>query len=284
MPPVMYSRRRSRRCPRIAAQVQRELRNALSAPARPAWRASAPTGPGSPWIEGRAAPGAARCWRPGRAEALELVTLPFAARYTVAGFARSSDRPPRERSLFRATKLVRTFHVATGQSIYPTPSGRSDRRQAALPVVVPADVRLVGEGLGSSHPARAIRSGRGGWACPRSASASTGRRRRLDRILRRTAATHARVEPSGCSSASAPGRDHSQEARRPGYVSTATTPMSAAKPVKIRRWCPLVRTLCASARPSRISAAKTIPAPITNAGSRDDQGAARVEPTRAATP
>ena len=68
-----------------------------------------------------------------------------------------------------ASKLVRTFRVATGQAIYPTPAGHlADHQQAAQPVVVPADLRRVGEGAeAGAARARRTRSARAGWASTR---------------------------------------------------------------------------------------------------------------------
>ena len=46
-------------------------------------------------------------------------------------------------TLYKNTKFVRRFHVATGQAIYPTPLGRfNDHRQVEGPVVVPAERRV----------------------------------------------------------------------------------------------------------------------------------------------
>ena len=78
--------------------------------------------------------------------------------------------------LFDGRRLVRTFRVATGQSVYPTPSGIfAIVDMQRNPWWYPPTRR--GRGARSrSRRARATRSARAGWASTRRASASTARR------------------------------------------------------------------------------------------------------------
>jgi hypothetical protein len=110
----------------IAVQVQREPHDAALLGAGPAGPRFRPDRPGLAVDEDGLRRALAHELATGSRKPLELVTLPYAARRTVAGFGPIVviDRYANSLRLYRATKLVRTFHVATGRSIYPTPSGR----------------------------------------------------------------------------------------------------------------------------------------------------------------
>ena len=81
-------------------------------------------------------------------------------------------------------------------------------RQVAEPLVVPAELPLGERARSRSRRARATRSARAGWACPRRASGSTGRRTRPRSATRsRTAASGCTSRtPNGCSTPSTSGR------------------------------------------------------------------------------
>ena len=66
-----------------------------------------------------------RAARSASGEAVEIPTRPVAAKRTVAGFGPLIviDRYANRLRLYDGRKLVRTFGVATGQSVYPTPTG-----------------------------------------------------------------------------------------------------------------------------------------------------------------
>ena len=70
------------------------------------------------------------------------------------------NRSTNRLTLYDDGKLHRTFPVATGQAIYPTPRGTlPHRRQVPQPVVVPADLELVGAGA-EACAARAVEPAR----------------------------------------------------------------------------------------------------------------------------
>ena len=105
---------------------------------------------------------------------------------TLASFGldrRRSTAPRTRSSSTAATQLVRAFRVATGQSIYPTPSGIFRIVTSRLPVVVPAEY-VVGEGPEAGPArARATRSARAGWAFGAGRRHPRHARRRVDRLL-----------------------------------------------------------------------------------------------------
>ena len=110
-------------------------------------------------------------------------------------------------NLFRGMRLWKRLGVATGQSSYPTPIGRfSIVTMQRHPWWYPPDSDWA-ENEKPIPPGPGTRSGRGGWASARPASASTGRRTPLRSATpHRTAASDA--DPGGrVAVRPRPGRD-----------------------------------------------------------------------------
>ncbi len=110
----------------LALRVEREPRNARLLGATDAGPRFVHDTPGRVVDEAAAQRAIGRELATGSRAPVELVTLSFGARHTLAGFGPVIvvDRAANTLRLFHATRLVRAFHVATGQAIYPTPSGR----------------------------------------------------------------------------------------------------------------------------------------------------------------
>ncbi len=120
--------------------------------------------------------------------------------------------------LYRGMKPWRTFTVATGQAIYPTPLGRFHiivkwknpwwyppaRRGPRVP--------------SRSRRGRATRSGRGGWESRHRAWGSTGRR------IRRRSATPRRTGASACTSRTRSGCSTTSRSGRPSTSSPRSSP------------------------------------------------------------
>ena len=79
--------------------------------------------------------------------------------------------------LFHGNELWRSFPVATGQAVYPTPTGPlRHRREVGEPLVVSAHVELLGAGAEArAARARTTRSERAGWGARPPGSGSTAR-------------------------------------------------------------------------------------------------------------
>ena len=100
--------------------------------------------------------------RDGTRAPLTLLTHPVAPKRTEANFGPVVviTRGVNTLRLYDGPNLVRTFRVATGQAIYPTPRRPlADHGQAAEPLVVSADDERVGQGAeagaaGTVEPAR----------------------------------------------------------------------------------------------------------------------------------
>jgi hypothetical protein len=111
---------------RIATEIQREPRDAVLLGADASGPHFRHDRPGLAVDEDGLRRALAHELSTGSRKPLGVVTIRYGARHTIDGLGELVlvDRAANSLRLYRGDRLLRTFHVATGQSIYPTPTGR----------------------------------------------------------------------------------------------------------------------------------------------------------------